>query len=316
MIHRLSICHLLISLFAGALSPIKAQDAGNTEQILLDRLLAGVDQIFTYQSFVANVTDLSGVEQTLAQDGIDQEITSTNRAITSELTIIRGDNPNGAYQGTVTLTRTFNGNPQAEYTVDGQLIYTDGILYGQAAATEGEADHTFPSGFSEIPNPESNVFANYFEVSRFANLVSGEQPEDFLLGNLENLRQNYTSITAAEVERQGQTLDSIIFRSEGEALEALMRGEFIDDAQFTAILDYFDDTSYYEVEAFFDEAENLVGIRIDFSYGVTQVDLHALDPVQRQGRTLTLSIHIVEEQQFSQINEFLEPIPAPEQIGS
>jgi hypothetical protein len=303
----------LVAALIGLLPLANAQDGPSIEeeQALLDRVADALEKLGGYESFVLLEESVQSQQIVITINGTETENTKEHEQTILKRTVIRGDNPSGSSIATVQYRVNDAGTPIIEYAVSGAFIYANGTLYGRASVTEGEADLSFPEGFIEIPDRESNAFSEHFDTDNFVGSVLGEEDENELFSNFEMINANYTSITANEREVNGERVEAIIVTFTGDDLTNLM-SDAAPTEELAELFAAMDTNSVAQVTLFLAENNMPIGLRSVADISLTDFPFGDLDPAQLEGTTVSLILSISLEQRLSQINEDLEPIAAPQ----
>ena len=283
------------------------------EQELLARYIEIISQEDLYGSFVATYTEMDLLYFIATTDDNVHEFSIQSRNEGIEI-VNYGDNPNGQNIVTVTYDE-INGDEIIHYVMDVEMRYVDGVLYVLAKYIEATGDVAeLPVGWVvaddpyDYPNGETiklHYFLDYFEDG-----VLPADEEITLAEDIKIANATVRSVTMEQDEIDGIPMDIITFTYNDSLAKALLRQEAAEDEILNAFVNNIDNSDSFITIAV--DADNIIHSRVDhLDLGAVMLDSSLL-PALPYNMTVEAGVSIIATNVYSNVNEELEPITAPE----
>jgi hypothetical protein len=308
---------LLVVVLLVAALPLSAQEGLSEEEIaLLQKVVDGYNAILAYQSYIRDET-VNSTNTTILKIGDQTQQRDTLENTTTHIVITRGATPNGQKTMTQIIEDTIDGT----YTLLGELRYVDGVLYASGQYLSGTGPQPFPLGFSIVTLDVEGAETGYetFEPQDFVNAVLGVPDEDSLVnyiasGDLETIAGILGSITQAEGDWNGVPATVITLEFGPEQIPNILAFTADVDPGMEMLFAAVSENSQGTVKFYFDTDGNPLAQISDITFEIVDFDLGQVDP-QAAGVLASLNSTISETAAFSQVNQPLEQVTAPQNLA-
>jgi hypothetical protein len=301
------------------LIPAQAQDGGglSDEQLaLLDRLFMAQASLEAYESY-SRVGQGTGTQTITIRQGEASQTIGKSVSWTGEGTAIRGDSDNihATYGADVEITELAQAGESPAYTSSTEVRVVDDVVYVNVEVIEanGEIDELdeLPAGWFVLGEEDDY---NAFNMIPVGNI----NQEDALLDYPDVVRAAAADVTLEPVIlTDGTLLDAITVRFERDGLIILFTESptsDLDEDTAALITMGITERSYMTMTVLVDAENNMLGIGGEVLYEALDLDLRELSPGAREGIVFDLIMESSREEKFSQVNEPVEPVAAPEVI--
>lgn len=308
----------LITVLLVSASLVSAQDGGldDDEQAILDQLVELSDVVDSYESYVVDYLHYSSSVQDMDLGFFALSTSEVlDVAITANVILAPEVNISATIEANV---ERFEDDITTAYTVSAEAIYIVDVLYLNildVAAMEGSEAPTFETGWAVAD--EFHPFYADLALSDFTNNLLGDGEDGEAEEMMEILTQAATSVTLEGSEIDGVAVDVITVTVGFEGIMALMSDQFdTEDPMQAAMMDMMlgtlseqGDLVTYSIAI--DGDGNVLGIATEVIFNLEGLDISALDE-SLEDATMSMLMEMIDVIQFSQINEALEPVEAPE----
>jgi hypothetical protein len=304
-LRQLTAVVILTALLLSA-APLAAQDGLSEEELaLVQRYLDAVDMVREHNSYIDTRTETQTQIVQAISEGVVVQEEETSKVEESITTVIRGDNPGGSRQLTVTTTDADG----ITTVVAVELRFVDGILYGKANYVEGEGEADFPDEFVELDPEAESVFSD-FDLDSFARAVLGERDEENPLLNPDLLVTFVDSASSSQDELDGETVEVITLMIPTSRLyDMLLESdpESFGDPQSAALFGFITEEGGAQITLYLDEQGRALANEVTATIILRDIPLTTLNPNGTEGITLDFNIVQSQSATLSQINEELPP---------
>ena len=306
---------LFAALLVVPLIGVQAQgvdELSEEEQALLERFFAVAETEEAYTSF--SISSEENLNLSLTIDvGVPVEVSQYATRTVEGYVVRDGDVENAS--GTTTVDYNASSpDGDLSYSIEADVVFLDEVLYVDAAFLESEGDvGAIESGWQVYGSADD--IPEVLDELDLDELFDDEEDDD-LFERRELIESAVTNVLLLEDELDdGRPVEIIVLVFEGEGAAEFFRAIAEDDDSgnpFVEIIYTSEGDGSVLVGAAIDENENLVGMAVELSLTLEEVDLTPFNiegiPA---GATLTASIENNRIDTLADLNSEFDPIEAP-----
>lgn len=274
---------------------------------LIDQYYAAAEAARAYTSYTSSLESSQSQNQSVVQGETVLLSRVDELSLVAEKVVTRGDAPNGSYVATVEFSSESEQGGVANSianTIEAELRYVDGVLYGRGTVTPEDGGLVLPAEFTEIIDVEANEFSDFLPVKDFWETLTSEYGPT-LFDQRDLVEANISDVTSEEVEIEGETFTVITLLFQGEGLKNVLLAT-PDLGEQAAIFEYINlEESYVQTIA----AVNADGLPVMHN---SVMYLHVADiPGNVVGASADMLVSLIQfNDEYEELSDFNGEYPA------
>lgn len=307
---------ILVAVMLALLPAASAQDGlTEEEQALLDRVLAALQKVETYNSFQSSIEMTESQNLSISLLGQNQvQSSSTVTQIEATVIDVNGDNPNVTGTAVATVNEA-QDQVTTSYGIEAEFRFVDGVLYVNAAYGEGAAGPlSLPEGWVTVDDLGMAGLEPLALDEVVGDLMDEEGDEDDnLLEKIQEIAEAATSVALTQEDMNGTPVDVVTITFDWAGIRDVLAGDArLDESNpFFAIFEQVQG-DIASISLMLNENDEVVGYRFDFGVVLADLDLSQFTDEVPAGTMISIDFSQGQLSTLSDINGTFEPITAPE----